>query len=86
MSSVTLGFSPQSGQLGLRFSRTSRNDILSASMSSSRELSDSPMPKKCFKASVAWMLPTSPVSAPSTPASAQLGTIPGGGGEGNRQR
>ena len=52
----------------------------------SREAKLSPMPRMSFNVSVACMLPTSPVSAPSTPASAQLGTIPGGGGDGKRHR
>ena len=30
--------------------------------------------------------PSTPVSAPSTPASEHAGTVPGGGGSGNRQR
>ena len=81
-----VGLSPHNGQFGFLFSLTSRKLMLRASISSNRELKDSPMPKKYFRASVACILPTNPVSAPKTPASAQLGTIPGGGGAGNKQR
>ena len=35
--------------------------------------------------SVAWMQPMMPGSTPSTPPSAQLSTMPGGGGSGSRQ-
>ena len=37
-------------------------------------------------ASVAWIEPITPGRTPNTPPSAQLGTVPGGGGEGKRQR
>ena len=40
------------------------------------------MPSTCLNTSVAWMEPTMPVMAPSTPASAHEGTSPGGGGVG----
>ena len=39
-----------------------------------------------FNTSVACNVPMTPVTAPSTPASEQLGTMPGGGGAGYRQR
>ena len=44
------------------------------------------MPVISLIASVAWMTPMTPGSTPSTPPSAQLGTSPGGGGSGYRQR
>jgi hypothetical protein len=37
-------------------------------------------------ASVAWIAPITPGSTPNTPPSAQLGTVPGGGGDGNKHR
>ena len=37
-------------------------------------------------ASVAWIVPMMPGSTPNTPPSAQLGTKPGGGGSGYKQR
>ena len=37
-------------------------------------------------ASVVWIEPIDAQSTPNTPPSAQLGTIPGGGGSGYRQR
>ena len=45
-----------------------------------------PLPNASFNISVACMQPMMPGSTPSTPPSAQLGTIPGGGGSGYRQR
>ena len=57
-----------------------------ASKISSRPISGSPCPRISFIASTAWMQPTIPGSTPSTPASAQFGTAPGGGGAGKRQR
>ena len=39
-----------------------------------------------FTASMACITPTIPGSTPSTPPSAHDGTIPGGGGSGNKQR
>ena len=35
---------------------------------------------------VACNVPTTPTTDPSTPTSAQLGTVPGGGASGKRQR
>ncbi len=46
----------------------------------------SPNPTISRITSIAWIDPMSPVSAPSTPASEQVGTIPAGGFSGNRQR
>jgi len=40
------------------------------------------MPVISLTASVAWMAPTVAQRTPSTPPSAQLGTMPGGGGTG----
>ena len=82
MSSVTVGLSPHSGQLGSRRTFIVRNSIVSASTSSSRFTSGWPTPRICLNTSVAWIEPTIPVIAPSTPASAQEGTSPGGGGSG----
>ncbi len=56
------------------------------SNSSSRLTSGSPTPRISLIVSTAWMVPMTPHIAPSTPASAQLGTAPGGGGAGKRQR
>ena len=42
----------------------------------------SPIPKIIFMVSSACIDPTKPGNAPITPASAQLGTSPGGGGSG----
>ena len=42
----------------------------------------SPPPSSSLIASVAWIVPITPGSTPSTPPSAQLGTRPGGGGSG----
>ncbi|CAA9357389.1 MAG: hypothetical protein AVDCRST_MAG40-3250 [uncultured Gemmatimonadaceae bacterium] len=58
----------------------------SASTSSSRPASVSPRPSTSLIASVAWIVPTSPGSTPSTPPSSQEGTAPGGGGSRNRHR
>src|SRR5437588_1100140 len=49
-------------------------------------MSGSPIPSSSFTASVACTSPITPGSTPRTPASLQLGTRPGGGGEGYRQR
>ena len=57
-----------------------------ASYRSSRPTSDSPSPVISLIASVAWIEPITPGRTPNTPPSAQLGTVPGGGGEGKRQR
>ena len=45
-----------------------------------------PTPRMSLMASSACTQPTRPGSTPSTPASAQLGAAPGGGGSGYRQR
>ena len=45
-----------------------------------------PPSSSSFIASVAIRTPIVPGSTPSTPASFQPGTKPGGGGEGNKQR
>ena len=74
------------GHSGSRRRRMVRKFIRRASTSSSRPASVSPIPRINLIASVAWMVPMRPGSTPSTPASAQLGTSPGGGGSRKRQR
>ncbi len=54
----------------------------SASISSSRPISGSPMPSTSLSASAACHVPTMPASTPSTPPSAQFGTSSAGGGFG----
>ena len=44
------------------------------------------MPVSSLMASLTWMEPIDAHSTPSTPPSAQDGTMPGGGGSGYRQR
>ena len=44
------------------------------------------MPSSTLIASLAWMLPITPQSTPSTPASPHEGAMSGGGGSGKRQR
>ena len=51
-----------------------------------RPSSGDPTPQISFTASAAIIEPTWPVRAPRTPASPQLGTVPGRGGVGNRSR
>src|SRR6476659_185014 len=86
MYSVIVGSSPQTGQAGSRRRVTSVNEAASASYSSSRPTSASPIPSASLRASVAWIDPTTPGSTPRTPPSAQLGASSGGGGVGKRQR
>ena len=57
-----------------------------ASTINSRPTSPSPKPTISRITSSAIIEPSTPVSAPRMPASAQAGTVPGGGGSGNRQR
>jgi hypothetical protein len=52
----------------------------------SRPTSGSPIPASSLIASLTWIEPMDAQSTPSTPPSAQDGTIPGGGGSGYRQR
>ena len=59
-------------------SRASQIDSLPSSVT--------PVPMISFMASMARVEPSIPGSAPSTPASAQLGTEPGCGGTGCRSR
>ena len=54
----------------------------SRSINTSRPSSGRPAPVMSLTASMAIIDPTVPGSAPITPASAQLGTEPGGGGDG----
>ena len=49
-------------------------------------INGSPTPRISFTASIAWRTPMMPGNTPRTPPSAQLGTMPGGGGSGNMQR
>jgi hypothetical protein len=49
-------------------------------------MSGSPTPRRIFTASVAWSDPIVPVREPSTPASTQDATDPGGGASGKTQR
>ena len=51
-----------------------------ASKSSRRPAKVSPSSRMILMASMAVIVPIMPGSTPSTPASAQLGTMPGGGG------
>ena len=60
--------------------------MLSVSTRSSRPLIGLPIPSISFSASVACSIPINPGRTPSTPPSAQLGTLPTGGGFGYRQR
>ena len=57
-----------------------------ASNMTSRPTRPSPKPTISRITSSAISEPSTPVSAPRMPASAQAGTLPGGGGSGNRQR
>ena len=66
--------------------RTVSNRIESASTISRRPTRLSPKPTISRITSIAIRLPMTPASAPRTPASAQVGIAPGGGGEGKRQR
>ncbi len=43
-------------------------------------------PSTSFSTSAAWSVPMTPVTAPSTPASPHVATVPGGGAAGCRQR
>ena len=58
----------------------------SPSNSRYRPIIGRPMSSRYLMVSKAIMLPMIPGSTPNTPASAQLCTLPGGGGSGNRQR
>ena len=51
-----------------------------------RQQFTTPMPVKYFSVSAAWMVPSMPAMAPSTPACEQVGTAPTGGGSLNIQR
>ena len=60
--------------------------MVSAFHSSTLPDSGSPIPVSILMASPACQVPTMPGNTPSTPASAQFGASPAGGGDGNRQR
>ena len=74
---VIVACGPHSAQSGSGGSRTVRNRVASASQISSRPDSVSPMPRISFSTSVACSVPITPVTAPSTPASLQVGTSAG---------
>ena len=77
---VMVGCSPHTGQSGSRSGNgTARHVIASASNVISRAVSGLPTPSISFTASTACMLPITPTTAPSTPASLQLGTSPAAG-------
>src|ERR1043166_746321 len=86
MSLVTVGFLPQTGQLGSRGILYSRKLMSIASYRSNRPISSLPLPRMSLTASLAWMLPMVAQMTPSTPPSAQLGTSPGGGGLGEQNK
>src|SRR2546429_205975 len=79
MSPVTVGCSPHSGQAGFRRRFTLRNSMSMPSKISSFPIMPRPMPRTCLIVSKAIIGPMIPGSTPKTPASAQLGTAPGGG-------
>ncbi len=72
--------------MGLGRSFNSRNFICKASYSNNRPLRVLPCFITILTVSVAWMSPIIPGKIPSTPPSAQDGTIPGGGGSGYKSR
>src|SRR3990172_1869436 len=86
MSSLTVGWSPQTGQSGFLRNRSSRNFIRRASKTSRRPTRVSPFPRRTLMASIAWIDPTIPGRTPRTPPSAHEGTRPGGGGPPDRAR
>ena len=86
MYSVIVGWSPQTGQSARRSIFTSLNSVASASKSSSRPTSGSPIPAASLIASFVCSEPMIPGSTPSTPPSAHDGASSGGGGSGKRQR
>src|SRR5919199_748021 len=78
MYSVIVGCSPHTGQSGSRRIVTSLNSAASASKSSSRPTSGSPIPSASLSASFACSEPMIPGSTPSTPPSAHEGASSGG--------
>src|SRR6266536_252432 len=79
---VIVGPSPHNAQFGSLRTLIVRYDISSASYTMSRPTSGSPVPVSSLIASVTWIEPMLAQSTPSTPPSAQDGTMPGGGGSG----
>jgi hypothetical protein len=77
--------SPQVAQAGSRRSVSSRSLVRERVVEQSRPATVG-RPSTSLIASVACSTPITPGSTPSTPASAQLGDAPGGGGAGYRQR
>ena len=82
MSSRTVGCFPHTGHSGSFGTFSSWKVIRMASYTSSLPTSVSPAPRISLMVSVAWMVPMTPGRTPKTPASAQDGTRPGGGGSG----
>src|SRR6266550_3401438 len=72
----------QTGQSGSRRSFSSVKVVSSASKSSSRPASVSPIPRRTLSASLAWSMPMIPGTTPRTPATEQPGASSGGGGVG----
>ena len=85
-SSVILGSSPHTGQAGFFATGISRSRAPQASSIARRPSSGCPPPITSLSASAACIVPMIPGSTPSTPASAQEGTEPAGGGAGCRHR
>jgi hypothetical protein len=52
----------------------------------SRPMTGRPTPRTSLITSLAWSVPMIPGSTPTTPPSAQLGTLPGSGGSGYMHR
>src|SRR5262249_46959444 len=86
VSPLIVGFLPESGLFSSQPYPSVSNRRERASIISSRPTSPSPKPTISRITSSAMSEPTTPVSAPRMPASAQAGTVPGGGGSGNKQR
>lgn len=80
------GLGPQTGQAGSRLRVRVREIMESESKWKRRPMRGWPMPVRSLMASEAWSVPMRPVTVPRMPASAQEGTVPGGGGVGNMQR
>ena len=85
-SAVILGFSPHTGQAGFFATGISRRRAPQASSNANLPSSGCPPPITSLSASAACIVPMMPGSTPSTPASAQEGTEPAGGGVGCRHR
>src|SRR6266571_4542217 len=75
MSFVIVRCWPHIGQFAFLRSFISRNFMASASNRSSRPIKLSPRPRMSLIVSIAWIEPTIPGKTPSTPPSAQNGTV-----------